>query len=101
MPKPADLYPTLEAQFLGYCNLVFDVPAESVPEAQIREMRRAFFAGAVMFQGQVLGLMGQDPGDLTEEELAAVEALVEQYNVEIEKFAEHELAGLMRTEGSA
>lgn len=79
----------VEKQFVGFMirghGSAFAV---TLPSEQIRSMRMAFFAGAAMYQGQVLGAYGPDGGDdLTPDEEAAVARIVQQYTEELDRFS--------------
>lgn len=91
----------MEKQFIGYMIMCHGREGyHALPEVQINETRQAYYAGAAMYQGQVLMQMGA-PGALTAKEEADCAKVIDQYMAEIETFSEGRLAELMQTAGSA
>jgi hypothetical protein len=77
----------MERQFLGYISMVYNIAPKEIPEVQLNQLRQAFYAGAAMYQGSVLGAM-PSAGSVTPEEEAAAMAVIHQYQEELEAFAE-------------
>lgn len=90
----------IDVKFASYCAMVYGVAPDKLPQTQLREVRNAFFAGMVLYQGDVLFSGAGDP-DLEEERDEKISRYTQRIADELEAYAEGELARLMPTEGTA
>jgi hypothetical protein len=95
MSKPG----LVEQQFVGYLKLVYNGQQE-IGESQRNQLRQAFYAGAAMYQGVVLGIMGPE-AEVTPQDEAAAQRIFNQYADELEAFAESCVTGMGPCQGSA
>lgn len=78
----------IEVKLQSFVAMVYGCTIRDLPDSQAREIRSAFFAGAAMYQGDILGLMGAEPGDLTEDQMAELEAYSARIADELEDFSQ-------------
>lgn len=89
----------VERQFQGYLNLVY-TNRSGMGSSQETQLRQAFFAGASMYQGLVMGNLSDENG-VTPADEAAMEAITQRYMDELEDFAERCVTGMAPPRGSA
>jgi hypothetical protein len=90
----------VERQFLGYMRLLYRTPVEEMPPAQVNQLRQAFYGGATLYQGIMLGNLA--PGvqvTQMDERLAGI--IFDQYAKELEEFADRCATGMAPAQGSA
>lgn len=89
----------VETQFRGYLNLVYKAP-QALSRAQVSQLRQAFFAGATMYQGMMLGNLTDDK-TVTPEDEEAAQRIFNAYATELEEFAERCASGMAPARGQA
>jgi hypothetical protein len=82
----------IDVKFAHFCTMAYSCQPGQLPPTQLREVRSAFMAGMVLYQGDILQTVDDDP---------AVEAYCLRIMDELEQYAEHQLAEAMKTEGNA
>jgi hypothetical protein len=90
----------IEKQFLGYVQMVYRGGPLAMNQSQLQQLRQAFYAGATMYQGLLLGNLSPDEG-VTPQDEAAMQRLFNQYAEELEAFAESVVSGMPPAQGSA
>jgi hypothetical protein len=90
MLDQARLGQAVEHQFRAYCGMIYGSSGgyDAMGEEQRGQLRAAFFAGATLYQGLMLGLQDPEVSGLTEAEAeAAAEEIFLAVQIELEEFA--------------
>jgi len=90
----------IERQFLGYVQMVYKGGPQAMGESQLQQLRQAFYAGATMYQGVVLGSLTADE-DVTPQDEETMQRIFTQYANELEEFAERCVSGMGPAGGRA
>lgn len=90
----------VERQFLGYVQMVYKGGPQAMGQSQLQQLRQAFYAGATMYQGVVLGSLTADE-DVTPQDEETMQRIFTQYADELEAFAERCVTGMAPAEGKA